>query len=517
MKQTLTILLFLVLSIDLIAQSEMTKNYYKNGQLESTGRIYKYSIFYEDKRIPKKYKTFGEIQKKDKKWKYWYQNGQLRRIENYKLIKDKNYYDLPDGNWIYYNEQGIKYREEKYANGILINFDKEIFIDSQNVGRISLRDGLTDTILSSSLTSGHNLIINPGFEYFYYKPVPVISDGHTKIEDWIPFWQAPGNYTADYLSNLRSIDVLSYYYLFDFPVPDKFSYAGLALYKKSETYSEYIQGKLIKPLSTGQKYCIKISIALPSYSGFSVNRLAFHFSSEPITVNDSNESYFKPQVILSTSKVDNKRFITLCGYFTAEGREQFITIGRFCSPDNLDVIPRQNIPQTQFGIEKSAYYLIDHIELVEIQDTNECSCEKNFFQIDTIKSTPKPVFIVNENEITKLKQGNSVILRNVNFEFDKYELLPSSDTILKTLNDFLVNNPNIRLLISGHTDDIGSDEYNLELSRNRAKSVYNWLVNQGIDSTRLEFTGFGKSQPLYENPTEKLRALNRRVEVKIFN
>jgi outer membrane protein OmpA-like peptidoglycan-associated protein len=118
--------------------------------------------------------------------------------------------------------------------------------------------------------------------------------------------------------------------------------------------------------------------------------------------------------------------------------------------------------------------------------------------------------------VNKLKPGNSVILKNVNFEFNSYGLLPNADTVLKTLLIYLINNPDIRIVISGHTDDIGSDEYNLELSINRAKSVYNWLINNGIDSGRLEFTGFGKSRPLYKDTDEKFRALNRRVEVKVI-
>ena len=75
----------------------------------------------------------------------------------------------------------------------------------------------------------------------------------------------------------------------------------------------------------------------------------------------------------------------------------------------------------------------------------------------------------------------------------------------------------IRILISWHTDDIDREQYNLELSINRAKSIYNWLINNGIESGRLEFTGFGKSRPLFKDIDKKFRALNRRVEVKVID
>jgi OmpA-OmpF porin, OOP family len=512
MRQSLTLLILLLCSINLIAQQEKVKTYFDNGQIESAGTFHLYFTTHE--KIPKKFRYLYEIRIKDKKWKYWYPNGHLKRIENYKV--DANIYTSRNKKWIYFNEDGIKYREDFYKNRSIYNTIKDIYQDSILIGKISIKKGISDTIIMNPVSDGQNLIANPDFEMYFYKPVPIVYHGQTKLEDWLPFWNTPGAFSPDYLSDLRRIDVLDYKSILDSPLPDKFNYLAFALYKDSDSYSEYIQGKLIKPLSTGQKYCLKVSIALSSYSGFSINQIAGLFSQKPITIR-KNESTFSPQVKLSLSEIDNKRFKTLCSCFTAEGGEQFVTLGRFTSDANLEILPRTNIPQSQFGIDKSAYYLIDNIELVEISDPNDCPCEINIIQTDTLKTIPKPDLNVPENEITKLKQGNSVILKNVNFEFDKYELLPSSDTILMTLKKFLIDNPDIRLMISGHTDDVGSDDYNLKLSINRAKSVYYWLIDKGIDTARLEFTGYGKSHPLHRDSDEKFRALNRRVEVKVIN
>ena len=82
--------------------------------------------------------------------------------------------------------------------------------------------------------------------------------------------------------------------------------------------------------------------------------------------------------------------------------------------------------------------------------------------------------------------------------------------------EFLKDNSGLRISIEGHTDDIGTEEYNLELSIKRAKSVYNWLVNKGIDPDRLEYRGFGRNRPLYSSTEERYRTINRRVEVKII-
>ena len=153
----------------------------------------------------------------------------------------------------------------------------------------------------------------------------------------------------------------------------------------------------------------------------------------------------------------------------------------------------------------------------EIQDTMECYCKNNIIQNDTVSAIPSKYMPMIETDLNKLKLGNSVILKNVNFEFNSYVLQADADTILKAVLIYLNDNPKIRILISGHTDDLGSNEYNLELSINRAKSVYNWLINNGIELGRLEFTGFCKSRPLFKDTDEKSRSLNRRVEVKILN
>jgi OmpA-OmpF porin, OOP family len=521
MKQFALILLLLI-SLDLYSQRETVKTYYSNGIMKSSGRIYSFSKF--DKRIPKKYDYFKNLKKKDGEWKFWNENGKLIRIENYKALLDvdtlgfllSKLEDVRDGKWTYFNDDGLKYREEIYQNGTLANYVKGLYRDSVLIGKITYDKGMIDTTLFEPVNFGKNLIINPEFDIFYYKPVSLISHGKSKIEELIPFWKAPGYYTPDYLSNLRFIDVLSKYYLFEFPLPEKFNYAGFALYKESELYSEYIQGKLAKPLESGHVYCLRIGIALTSYSGFSVDRLGFHFSSTPVSVGQSNESAILPQVVLSIKGVDNTRFVSLCDYFVAAGGEQFITIGRFISPDKMEIRRRGNVLPSQFGIDKSAYYLLENIDLHEIKDSAECSCNNLPMNQIRIKIKPDNDSLKLVTDLTGLKEGKRVILKHVNFEFNSFKLESSADTVLNVLLKYLTSYPAVRILISGHTDDIGGDEYNLELSKNRARSVYDWMVKHSIDSTRLEYIGFGNKFPLNPGTEEKIRTLNRRVEIKII-
>jgi OmpA-OmpF porin, OOP family len=105
---------------------------------------------------------------------------------------------------------------------------------------------------------------------------------------------------------------------------------------------------------------------------------------------------------------------------------------------------------------------------------------------------------------------------DTNFEFNKSTLLPSAYDQLNPLAESMKKNPKTRWRIEGHTDGIGSDSYNMELSRQRAESVANYLVQQGVERNRLEIVPLGKSQPKATNDTQEGRAMNRRVEIKLI-
>ncbi len=115
-----------------------------------------------------------------------------------------------------------------------------------------------------------------------------------------------------------------------------------------------------------------------------------------------------------------------------------------------------------------------------------------------------------------LRKGAVVALRNIFFEFDKAELKPESYPELDRVVALLQQYPNLKVEIAGHTDNVGSEEYNLRLSQKRAEAVVRYLVSKGIDPSRLIAKGYGESQPIASNDTEEGRALNRRVEFRII-
>ncbi len=124
--------------------------------------------------------------------------------------------------------------------------------------------------------------------------------------------------------------------------------------------------------------------------------------------------------------------------------------------------------------------------------------------------TNKPYEI--EILLDKIKVGGKVTLQNIFFDTNKYELLPTSMAELNILADLLKNNPNLRIEIQGYTDNVGDLKLNAKLSDNRAKSVYTFLISNGIAANRLAYKGYGDTNPKADNATEEGRKQNRRTE-----
>jgi len=118
-------------------------------------------------------------------------------------------------------------------------------------------------------------------------------------------------------------------------------------------------------------------------------------------------------------------------------------------------------------------------------------------------------------ELVKIEKGHSVDLNNIYFDTDKWtikdESLPELNKLVKLLN----KNPEIIILIEGHTDNVGLDDYNLELSEKRAKSVEDFLIINGISKSRLSHIGRGSKYPVSDNSSEKGRSLNRRTTIVV--
>ena len=101
------------------------------------------------------------------------------------------------------------------------------------------------------------------------------------------------------------------------------------------------------------------------------------------------------------------------------------------------------------------------------------------------------------------------------FDTNKFNLKKESVAELAKIIEFLQENPKVEIELGGHTDNLGDTNYNINLSQNRAKAVFDYLINNGIAPERLSYKGYGKSLPVADNNTEEGRANNRRTEFLI--
>jgi outer membrane protein OmpA-like peptidoglycan-associated protein len=135
------------------------------------------------------------------------------------------------------------------------------------------------------------------------------------------------------------------------------------------------------------------------------------------------------------------------------------------------------------------------------------------FSLTNLEDPSEP-FIMNI-PLQPIREGVTIVLKNIFFDFNKFELQSSSYAELNKVVSFMLKNPHVRIEIGGHTDNVGNKEFNASLSTNRAKAVYNYLLSKGIEASRLSYKGYDFSMPIADNDTEVGRALNRRTEFKI--
>ena len=112
--------------------------------------------------------------------------------------------------------------------------------------------------------------------------------------------------------------------------------------------------------------------------------------------------------------------------------------------------------------------------------------------------------------------GETITLNNVFFQTGKYTLLDISIVELDKVVEMMQSHPTMRIELGGHTDNVGNPASNQTLSEQRAKAVYDYLVNHGIEASRLSYKGYGQTQPVSDNSTPEGRRQNRRTVFTII-
>lgn len=340
-----------------------------------------------------------------------------------------------------------------------------------------------------------NLVPNPGFEEYVKCPVTFSTD---PLHFGPNNWNSASTGTPDYY-NRCSIG--------DMRVPNNwagvshahsgFGYAGVYAWNTGKkNYREYVQCKLTEPLKANVYYKIQFFYRLSSYSVYAIDRIGLAFANQEVKANYDTLLGIRPVV----SEIKDLRTLTnawmpVTAKIQAKGGEQFLIIGNFWSNDSTESMKIDYREGKSLMLGSNAYYYIDDVSV--IQDEIVVAEEEPFFEAPKLNET--------------------YILKNIHFSYNSYELLPSSFTELDILISIMKKNPKWKVQLSGHTDDQGTEEYNLTLSRNRAKSVGDYLMLKGITRERIQTLGFGKQKPIHESTDEASRAINRRVEAKFLD
>ncbi len=369
---------------------------------------------------------------------------------------------------------------------------------------------------------GNNMVINPSFEEIW--TCPYTMNQLKFVKSWFPFGTADPS--PDFFHSCAEQGFMS--------VPNNLfgqqeahtgdSYIGLIAYLTSKSgrgwkvpanHREYVMVQLTKPLVKDHQYYAEFWVSLAENCEFAIDRLGMQFTKDMPSFDwqAMDLGYYKPQVNNEKGKVIEEidGWVKVSGTFTAKGDELALTIGNFDADHTLTTkktkrkfskvrdpkIPKQMQPMI-------AYYFIDDVKVTPVDPS------------ESIFPDPVAAAPIEEEYFGPAEVGKKFTLQNIYFEFDKARLLRGSYLELNRLYEYMKKHNRVKIQIEGHTDNVGSREYNDRLSAARAQAVAEFLVGKGINEFRLEYKGFGSRAPVVPNTTPENRALNRRVEILIL-
>lgn len=340
-----------------------------------------------------------------------------------------------------------------------------------------------------------NIVPNPGFEDFSDYPLDwyITGDDFNRVS---LYWTSPTNASPDiYAPTVKIPPDWKAVGFGQLPPYQGSAFAGLTVFgcnRGKPHCREYIQIHLTEPLVPGQRYVFSAMIAqLPRST--SIRNLGIWFNSFEL-----DEDHIEPllnKAVLMTDKFipDDGRWHKWSGQFVADSASEFLIIGNF-QADNKTYIRQATRKSLGYG-----YYYIDEVSLYKIPP------------ILTAPVPPSPL----RNYVPKA--GEVVTLSRIYFEHDRADFLPYALVQLDQLLTFVKKYPSMKIEIIGHTDLVGSPEYNLGLSMRRSEAVKSWLISKGVQQSRLTTSGKGSSMPIADNNTSQGRSYNRRVEIRVLS
>ncbi len=336
-----------------------------------------------------------------------------------------------------------------------------------------------------------NIVPNPSFERFASVPIGWSYNG-AYFGDVVKYWFSATTASPDiYGPDVHvPMDWAEKGFGDQKPRTGK-SFAGLTLFgctNGKPHCREFVEIQLAEPLVIGQAYYVEFWVTHLARS-LQINNLGAYFSISEIKRLTDEVLVREAQVSAKNIvPAPNGKWVKVSGQFVAKYAAEYVVIGNFRDDFNtLSIAPRADS-------YNYAYYYLDDVLVKKIPP---------FMPVPI-----KP----DDLSLQKLEPGKTIQLKNIYFEFDKDELMPRSFVELNKLLKIMRENPKLVIEIVGHTDALGDDDYNLDLSRRRALAVVSFLQENKISKNRLRSHGEGEAKPISSNETDEGRAQNRRVE-----
>jgi OmpA-OmpF porin, OOP family len=353
------------------------------------------------------------------------------------------------------------------------------------------------------LADSQNLVQNGSFENKAYCPSNFNQQQLNTVANW---WQATDG-TPDYFHVCSDKMGVPKNVFGEQMAQDGEAYAGLVTFSTGgkTNYREYLQTRLTRPLQEGEMVCIEMFVSAADYCSFVTDGLG-------ILLSDKKAESNLQTVLLLNATMNNPKFnmldenrdwVLLSDNYIAKGGEEYLTIGGFTKDKELKVIRRTEDMGAK-GYTTWAYMYIDNVSVKTVNKKEECSCENDY--LASIAVDPP----------LELNEYNKIKLDAVLFDFDQDVLTDTAKKQLEEVYALLRKNRAMYMEISGYTDIVGPDGYNLDLSKRRAQTVINYLKAKGINTDRLQLTFFGKQNPVADNNSDNGRHQNRRVEFQIL-
>ncbi|NNE56411.1 MAG: OmpA family protein, partial [Flavobacteriales bacterium] len=336
--------------------------------------------------------------------------------------------------------------------------------------------------------TSQNLVSNGGFEQKAYCPV-TFNQSSLNI---LTGWKQPTSGTPDYFHECSKKAGVPKNLFGEQSAYEGGGYAGLVAFTASKpNYREYLQVKLDRPLRSGEKVCVEVELSPAEKAAFVTDGFGIALTSFQPKSTDQKTLNIRPQL-------QNPRLHLLdeTNYWTkisemviAEGGEEYVTVGNFTFDRDLTILKRTAAQGADMANDWS-YLYIDDIVIKTVEEREECSCVNDLI-MEQIHDPPLELGEVREIDI-------STIL----FEFDQDVITDESKEQLKSVLKTMEKHGISFMEIIGHTDVIGEDGYNFELSKRRAQAVIDYMADKGIDPSRLQISWRGALEPIANNESD---------------